>query len=114
MDKEVDKFRNEIVGGDPPVVPPIEQKPIITKPGAPKNIKAAAGDNQVTLTWGKAPDNGSKIIKYIVSGNGQTFEVGANQRSLVITGLINGTEYEFLRQGRQRPGRRPATARATR
>lgn len=95
-DKEVDKFRNEILGGDPPVIlPPPDPKPIITKPGAPKNIRAAAGDNQVTLTWNKAPDNGSKIIKYIVTGNNQTFEVGASQRSLVIPGLINGTEYEF-------------------
>jgi len=95
-DKEVDKFRNEILGGDPPVVPPPPvQEPVITKPGAPKNVKAAAGDNQVTLTWGKAPDNGSKITKYVVTGNGQTWEVGANQRSLVITGLINGTEYVF-------------------
>jgi hypothetical protein len=95
-DKEVDKFRNEILGGDPPNVPaPPVQEPVITKPSAPKNIKAAAGDNQATLTWGKAPDNGSRITKYVVTGNGQTWEVGANQRSLVITGLINGTEYVF-------------------
>jgi hypothetical protein len=96
-DKEVDKFRNEIVGGDPPVVPPQpDPKPAITKPGAPRDVKAAGGDNQVTLTWGKAPENGSKIIKYVVTGNGQTWEVGANQRTLVVTGLVNGTEYEFL------------------
>ncbi len=95
-DKEVDKFKDDVTGGKPPVVPPQEQKPVITKPGAPRSIKAAAGDNQVTLTWNKAPDNGSKIIKYVVTGNGQTTEVGANQRSLVITGLVNGTEYEFL------------------
>jgi len=95
-DKEVDKFLNEILGGDPPVIPPPPvQEPVITKPGAPKNIKAAAGDNQVTLTWGKAPDGGMKITKYVVTGNGQAWEVGANQRSLVITGLINGTEYVF-------------------
>jgi hypothetical protein len=96
-DKEVDKFRNEIVGGDPPVVPPQpDPKPAITKPGAPRDVKAAGGDNQVTLTWGKAPENGSKIIKYVVTGNGQTWEVGANQRTLVVPGLVNGTEYEFL------------------
>ncbi len=95
-DKTVDKFVNEILGGDPPQVPPPPNPtPPIGKPGAPKNIKAAAGDNQVTLTWGKAPDNGSKIIKYIVTGAEQTHEVGANQRELVITGLINGTEYQF-------------------
>lgn len=95
-DKEVDKFRNEILGGDPPVVPPQpDPKPAITKPGAPRDVKGVGGDNQVTLTWGKAPENGSKIIKYVVTGNGQTWEVGANQRTLVIPGLINGTEYVF-------------------
>jgi hypothetical protein len=96
--KEVDKFRNEILGGDPPVIPPvIPPPPPITKPGAPKNVKAAAGDNQVTLTWGKAPENGSRIIKYVVTGAPEQppVEVGANQRSLVVTGLINGTEYQF-------------------
>jgi hypothetical protein len=95
-DKTVDKFVNEILGGDPPIVPPPPNPvPPIDKPGAPKNIKAAAGDNQVTLTWGKAPENGSRIIKYIVSGAGQTLEVGANQREVTITGLVNGTEYQF-------------------
>lgn len=96
-DKEVDKFRNEILGGDPPVIPPQpDPKPAITKPGAPSWVKGTGGDNQVTLTWGKASENGSRITSYVITGNGQTWTSGREQRSIVIPGLINGTEYEFL------------------
>jgi len=35
------------------------------------SLAVCAGDNQVTLTWGKAPENGSKITKYVVTGDGQ-------------------------------------------
>lgn len=95
--KEVDKFRDDVIGGEPPQVPPPPNpEPPVTKPGAPRNVKASAGDNQATLTWKPAPANGSKVFKYIVKGNGKTWEVGANQRSLVITELINGQEYEFV------------------
>ncbi len=94
--KEVDKFRDDVPGGTPPnLPPPPDPEPPVDKPSAPGKVQAAAGDNQVTLTWSKANENGSKIFKYIVKGNGQTWEVGANQRSLIIPNLVNGTEYEF-------------------
>ncbi|WP_117215376.1 fibronectin type III domain-containing protein [Allorhizocola rhizosphaerae] len=94
--KEVDKFRDDVPGGTPPnIPPPPDPEPPVDKPSAPGKVQAAGGDNQVALTWSRAADNGSRVFKYIVKGNGQTWEVGANQRSLVITGLVNGQEYEF-------------------
>jgi hypothetical protein len=95
--KSVNKFANDILGGDPPPpAPPVTPPPPpVGKPGAPGNVAAAAGDMQVRLSWNRANDGGSKIIKYVVAGNGQTWEVGANQRSLVVTGLVNGQSYTF-------------------
>jgi hypothetical protein len=95
--KSVNKFANDILGGDPPPpAPPVTPPPPpIGKPSAPGNVAAAAGDGQVRLSWNKANDGGTKILKYIVEGNGQTFEVGANQRSLTVTGLVNGQSYTF-------------------
>jgi hypothetical protein len=95
--KIVDKFANDVLGGDPPPVPPPPPppKPPVGKPGAVRNLKAVAGNTQARVTWSRAADNGSAVTKYIVEGNGQTFEVGAAQRSLVITGLVNGEKYAF-------------------
>ncbi|GIF96513.1 fibronectin type III domain-containing protein [Catellatospora citrea] len=92
----VDKFNDDVVGGDPPpVTPPPPPKPQIGKPGAPRNVTAAAGDSQVRLSWGKASENGSKITKYVVEGEGRTWTVGARNRSLVVDQLTNGTTYTF-------------------
>ncbi|NUR74221.1 MAG: hypothetical protein HOU81_25715 [Hamadaea sp.] len=94
--KIVDKFVNDVLGGDPPKLPPPPPPtPPVGKPGAVKNLKAVAGNTQARVTWGRAPENGSPVLKYVVEGNGQTFEVGADQRSLVITGLTNGQKYSF-------------------
>ncbi|WP_027347101.1 fibronectin type III domain-containing protein [Hamadaea tsunoensis] len=94
--KIVNKFTDDVLGGDPPKLPPPPPpKPTIGKPGAVKNLKAVAGNTQATITWGKATSNGAAITKYMVTGNGQTFTVGAAQRSLVVTGLVNGTQYTF-------------------
>jgi hypothetical protein len=94
--KIVDKFVNDVLGGDPPVIPPEKpSEPLVGKPGAVRNLKAVAGNTQARITWSKAPDNRSKITKYVVEGNGQTFTVGAAQRSLIVTGLVNGQKYSF-------------------
>jgi Fibronectin type III domain len=94
--KTVDKFVNDVLGGDPPkITPPKQEKPPIGKPGGVRNLKAVAGNTQATVSWGKADNGGSPITKYMVTGNGQTFTVGANQRSLLVTGLVNGQKYQF-------------------
>jgi hypothetical protein len=95
--KVVDKFATDIVGADPPpdVPPPPPPAPVVGPPSAPRNVTAAAGNAQVRLSWGKATPNGAKVTKYVVSGSGKTWEVGANQRSLIIPGLVNGQVYTF-------------------
>jgi hypothetical protein len=92
----VDKFVNDVLGGDPPKVdPPKPAKPPVGRPGSVRNLKAVAGNAQATITWNKADNNGAVITKYVVEGNGQTYTVGADQRSLVVPGLVNGQKYTF-------------------
>jgi hypothetical protein len=96
--KLVDKYANNILGGDPPPPPPPPpppQKPPVGPPGAPVNVRAAAGNAAAHITWGAAPANGAAIMKYVVEGDGKPHEVGANQRALDVAGLTNGQSYTF-------------------
>ncbi|MFV2020222.1 fibronectin type III domain-containing protein [Micromonospora sp. LOL_023] len=94
----VDKYANDILGGDPPPVPPPPPPPVepaVGKPGAPGNVTAAAGDRTARVSWRPAPDNGAGILRYVITGAGRTVEVGANQRSFEVTALTNGETYRF-------------------
>ncbi|MFD1323308.1 fibronectin type III domain-containing protein [Micromonospora sonneratiae] len=93
----VDKYTNDILGGDPPppAPPAPPRKPTVGKPSAPRGVTAAAGDAQARVSWRPASANGAAITKYVVKGADRTFEVGANQRSLEVTGLVNGETYRF-------------------
>ncbi len=102
--RTVDKYANDVFGGDPPPVPPAPPtppiphkppRPVIAKPGAPQAVRAEAGNAQARLTWRPAAANGAPITRYVVVGAGKTFEVGADQRSLTVPNLINGQSYEF-------------------
>ncbi|WP_435872509.1 fibronectin type III domain-containing protein [Micromonospora globbae] len=96
--REVDKYANDVLGGDPPPAPPPPpppKKPKVGKPGAPRGVTAAAGDALARVSWRPAPANGAEIIRYVVEGAGQRHEVGANQRSVEIKGLTNGETYRF-------------------
>ncbi|WTZ06416.1 fibronectin type III domain-containing protein [Micromonospora sp. NBC_01392] len=96
--REVDKYANDVLGGDPPPAPPPPpppKKPKVSRPGAPKAVTAAAGDASARVSWQAAASNGAEIIRYEVEGAGQTHQVGANQRALEITGLTNGETYTF-------------------
>jgi Fibronectin type III domain len=96
--KLVDKYANNILGGDPPppAPPPPQQKPPVGPPGAPVNVRAAAGNAQARVSWNPAPANGAPIMKYVVEGDGKPpHEVGADQRSLDVPGLVNGQQYTF-------------------
>jgi hypothetical protein len=114
--RAVDKDTDQVVGGDPPPVtappaPPRQQKPkkpAAAKPGAPRSVRAAAGNAEVRVSWQAAPDNGAAISRYVVAGAGRTFQVGADQRSLLVDGLTNGETYKFQVHAVNRKGDGPA------
>ncbi|AGZ40698.1 fibronectin type III domain-containing protein [Actinoplanes friuliensis DSM 7358] len=98
----VDKYADDVLGGDPPPTPPDPpppppkpKKPPVSKPGAPRSVRAAAGNAEVRVSWQAAAANGASITRYVVVGADKTFQVGANQRSLNVTGLTNGETYRF-------------------
>ncbi|MEV7624067.1 fibronectin type III domain-containing protein [Actinoplanes sp. NPDC089786] len=97
----VDKYADDVLGGDAPPTPdtppppPKPKKPEVSKPGAPRNVRAAAGNAEARVTWQSANPNGAPITRYVVTGAGKTFQVGADQRSLNVTGLTNGETYRF-------------------
>ncbi|MFY1616447.1 fibronectin type III domain-containing protein [Micromonospora sp. WMMD736] len=96
--REVDKYANDVLGGDPPPAPPPPpppKKPRVNKPSAPRSVTAAAGNAQARVSWRPAAANGAEIIKYVVQGAGQRLEVGANQRAVEVKGLTNGETYRF-------------------
>jgi len=67
-------------------------------PSEPLNLRAAAGDRQVTLTW-TAPENdgGRAIIGYRVSSDdGRTWTTLGDVTTHTFTGLTNGTAYTFV------------------
>ena len=112
--RSVDKYAGDVLGSDPPPVPPTPpappkpKKPVVGKPGAPRNVKAAAGNSAATVTWLSASSNGAAITRYVVQGAGQTFQVGADQRSITVTGLTNGQTYQFDVHAVNRKGDGPA------
>ncbi|HEX8631833.1 MAG TPA: fibronectin type III domain-containing protein, partial [Catenuloplanes sp.] len=97
----VDKYANNVLGGDPPPAPPPApeppkpKKPQASPPSAPRSVTAAAGNAQVRVSWRPAAPNGAPITRYVVQGAGKTHQVGADQRSLEVTGLTNGETYRF-------------------
>ncbi|MFF5180032.1 fibronectin type III domain-containing protein [Micromonospora sp. NPDC000316] len=96
--REVDKYANDVLGGDPPPAPPPPpppKKPQVGKPGAPRSVTAAAGNAQARVSWRPAAANGAEIIRYVVEGAGQRLQVGANQRAVEVKGLTNGETYRF-------------------
>jgi hypothetical protein len=109
----VDKYADDVLGGDPPPVPPPPptppkpKKPVVSKPSAPRNVHAEAGNAEARVSWQPAAANGASITKYVVEGAGKTFQVGANQRSLDVTGLTNGETYTFAVHAVNRKGDGP-------
>ena len=67
----------------------------VAKNTKPQNVKASAGDGQVTLTWDKVDGaTGYAVYTYI---DGKYTKVGSPRtNSFVATGLTNGTKYGFL------------------
>ena len=83
-----------------------------TVPGAPTNLLADGGDEQVTLSW-QAPENddGLAITDYEVriNGRGSWISMGSTQTTHTVTGLVNGTVYVFQVRAVNGIGRSPAS-----
>jgi RHS repeat-associated protein len=67
-------------------------------PLAPANLTAAAGDQQLSLTWTTAGNNGAALTGYTISTYTgvtlvSTTTAGAAATSAIVTGLTNGTGY---------------------
>ena len=86
--------------------------PSQTVPGAPTNLLADGGDEQVTLSW-QAPENdgGLAITDYEVriNGRGSWISMGSTQTTHTVTGLVNGTVYVFQVRAVNGIGRSPAS-----
>jgi uncharacterized repeat protein (TIGR02543 family) len=67
-----------------------------TKPDAPSNVSATAGNTQATVSWTAPSSGGADITGYTVTasnGGGSCTTTGGT--SCVVTGLTNGTSYTF-------------------
>ena len=99
----------------PPRTPPPARKPRYVKPekpGAPSNPAAVAGNGTAAVSWGPAPDNGSRISHYLLtwSGNGAAGRATLPGTTLgkTVTGLADGSAYTFAIQAENAVGRGPA------
>jgi hypothetical protein len=99
--KDVNKYQDQVTGADRPAPPATTPppKPVKLPPGKPQAVQATAGDATATISWRAAASNGSAITKYVVEGGPQPVDVGANQRTVTITGLTNGQTYNFTVYG---------------
>jgi Fibronectin type III domain len=96
--KSVNKYANNVLGGDPPAnppPPPPPARPPVGPPGAPTRVTAVAGNASAHITWGPAAPHGFAVVRYVVEGDGRSHQVGARQRSLDVAGLTNGQQYRF-------------------
>ena len=98
------------LGADPPAVSDPSDEVSVTLSGttgglsAPRNLAAAPGNAQVTLSWtAPASDGGAAISSYQYQqragtgayGQWTTIPGGGPSRSYIVTGLTNGTRYFF-------------------
>ena len=90
-----------------------------TFPTAPRNLRAEAGDQQVTLRWTAPSSNGGNAIEEYQyqqkTGNGDfgswTPITGSNANTTehIVTGLTNGTTYAFKVRAKNPRGEGPAS-----
>ncbi len=86
-------------------------------PARPTNLVATAGNAQVTLTWDDPDDDLITAYEYSYrpsGGSSTTAQVNGDTFTVTVTGLTNGTEYEFrVYAYRGRVSGRAITATAT-
>jgi hypothetical protein len=91
---------------NPPVIP-------ATVPGAPKGIKATAGNEQASLSFmAPASNGGSPITGYTLTWSptgGVDNDAGTTSTTHTVTGLTNGTTYTFTVKATNAMGTGPAS-----
>ena len=78
-----------------------------TVPGPPRNLKAQAGDEQITLTWDPPGSNGgANITRYEWSQDPDNWPTNqtTTTRTVTVTNLNNGTPYTFYVRARNSEG----------
>ena len=74
---------------------------VIVAPGAPTSLLASRGSGQIGLSWTAPASNGGSaitdyVIQYLYGGTWIPFVDGtSNSTSALVTGLTNGTSYDF-------------------
>ena len=97
-------------GGDSPWSEPVEIERVLS-PTAPTSVSAAAGDQNITLTW-SAPETG-RVAGYRVSygtsaqEERQTVDRGAGETSFVHTDSVEGTAYAYQVRAHNSAGNGP-------
>jgi len=86
--------------------------PPATAPNAPTNVLATAGDSSATVSWAAPDDGGSPITEYTVTASpgGQAAGTDGTARSVVVSGLTNGTAYTFTVRATNAVGTSDASA----
>ncbi|WP_347486298.1 YbhB/YbcL family Raf kinase inhibitor-like protein [Vandammella animalimorsus] len=82
-------------------------------PGMPQNLQAAPGDGQVVLSWAVPITGHPSSYTYTVSVDGAAYPgcTGITVRTCTVTGLINGTAYDFAVTASNTAGEGPAATR---
>ncbi len=104
--KDVPKYPDGVPGAPPPAPAPSGSSSTDPGPNGPKNpppgppgppgpVVATAGNASAHVRWAPAAAGGSPILKYVVTFNGRSVDVGAGQLGVDVTGLTNGTTYRF-------------------
>ncbi len=89
------------IGPDSNLVNVVPKASSTKTPGMVTNLKAVAGDKQVSLSWNVPPDNGSPITGYQIvrskvgSTTFTTIPKADTSTNTIITGLSNGEVYSF-------------------
>lgn len=64
-------------------------------PDAPANVAAAGGDGQAAVTFTAPFDGGSSITNYTVTSHPGSITASGTASPITVTGLTNGTAYNF-------------------
>ena len=89
-----------------------------TVPGAPTDVVATRGSKNATVTWTTPANGGSAITGYTVTytselGVVKTKTAAATANSVVVTSLVNGTEYTISVTAKNAKGTSPASSEVT-